>query len=536
MGLTALVGVVLVVAVAFAVAAAVEPVVEFLGRRGLSRRVGVATVFLGLAVPTVLAGWFLAPVAVGQISEFAQNPPPDLDPAVLNGAVAMGGTVGAVLSSLVLIPVLAVYISAALPGLLGRSPFLARTAPVLRRRVIDRALFGIAVGLVLGGVVALGAGVTPVGVGALAALLAVVPTVGVLAAGLLAVLACPVVVLPVLLLVLVGLFVERTVLRPVPQSVLVGGGLLVLVGLFVTVPDLGPVPALVGGGLLLALAVEPVVGRLTRYVPRPAAVLALLGTAGLVLWSASLVRGPDPFLRAGALLSDLERWLAASSVQDRLGTDVDLAGFAHSTLSGFTSTPDVLATVGISTWVPNALWVTVLAVAFSLLLPLLRFPADGARVVGRYAGGQVALAAINGVLTLVVALILGAPGPVVLAVWGFALAFVPLVGLWISGGLLVLACSATPESTWVAAIVVLVYLQLEAYVLAPLILARAVTLPAGVVIAVTAAGAAVGGLPGAVVAVPVVALAVSVERHGRLGRSRATGTLHMRSTRVGLSV
>lgn len=307
-----------------------------------------------------------------------------------------------------------------------------------------------------------------------------------------------------------------------------------------------PLLTAAGIAVLVAFAIEPLVARLVGLrVPRAlaAAVVlsALLGVAGGVVTVAlqGLQGDVDPVARAGELLTRWEGWVASSSLQDRLGSDVDLAGVLQQSLGGFTSSdrvllsltggPGPLGAAGVA-----ALEVVVLAALVSADLPrLLRIATtvvpvsrrgpvravldDAVDALSRYAGGQVVLAALNGVVTLVVALAAGAPGPAVLAVAGFALAFVPLVGLWLSAALVVLTCSATPGVAVVVGLVVLAYVQVEAYVLAPRLMARAVAVPPVVILVVGAAGAALAGFPGAVAAVPVAALGRIVIHHVRMG-------------------
>jgi predicted PurR-regulated permease PerM len=55
-----------------------------------------------------------------------------------------------------------------------------------------------------------------------------------------------------------------------------------------------------------------------------------------------------------------------------------------------------------------------------------------------------------------------------------------------------------------------VYLQIEAYVLTPRVMAKAVAVPGVLVIVAAIGGAALGGILGALVAVPVVAAGILI--------------------------
>jgi predicted PurR-regulated permease PerM/predicted N-acetyltransferase YhbS len=332
----------------------------------------------------------------------------------------------------------------------------------------------------------------------------------------------------------------RGALLPVLAGVL-AGVLALQVGL-----RLVPLLSGLGAATLIALAVEPVVSRAAyQGVPRPLAALfvlvvvlaAAVGTTATVLHG--LQGDVDPFARTAELLSTLEHRLSDSSLQHRLGTDVDLAGLLHGSVAGFTSADRVLLSVtgGMGSLTSAAVTtgeVVLLAGLVSAELPRtqrlatswLSAPrrlaveaalAEAAGTVSRYAGAQVVLALLNGFVTLVVAVATGSPGPFVLAAAGFVLAFVPLVGLWVSAALVVLTCSATAGAAVVIGLVVLAYIQVEAYVLAPRLTARAVSTPPVVVLVAGAAGAALAGLPGAVAAVPVAAVIRIVFHHVRMG-------------------
>lgn len=125
-----------------------------------------------------------------------------------------------------------------------------------------------------------------------------------------------------------------------------------------------------------------------------------------------------------------------------------------------------------------------------------------------YMRGTVAIAAIHGVVVGVALWIMGAPLVVPLAVLVFLAAFIPMVGLFIAGALAILVVLAAKG--WVAAVVLLGVLiiedQLEGHLLQPQVVGRAVRLHPLAVILSLAVGSVVAGVPGAVVAVPIVAV------------------------------
>uniref|UniRef100_UPI001EE993D9 AI-2E family transporter n=1 Tax=Micrococcus sp. HSID17228 TaxID=2419507 RepID=UPI001EE993D9 len=116
--------------------------------------------------------------------------------------------------------------------------------------------------------------------------------------------------------------------------------------------------------------------------------------------------------------------------------------------------------------------------------------------VGHYVMGQSFVAALNGAVAFTALAIAGAPFAVLLAAIAAFMAFIPLVGAAIGGTLLTLVSLLTSwQTAAVFAAIYFVYLQIEAYVISPRVMARAVSVPAAVaVIAVIAGGALLGVL------------------------------------------
>ncbi|NJP67723.1 AI-2E family transporter [Streptomyces spiramenti] len=125
-----------------------------------------------------------------------------------------------------------------------------------------------------------------------------------------------------------------------------------------------------------------------------------------------------------------------------------------------------------------------------------------------YVRGTVLVAAIDAVGIGLGLYFLNVPMAVPLAVIVFLFAFIPIVGAFVSGALAVVVAFVTdgPITALLVVALVLVVQQIEGQILQPLILGRLVRVhPLGVVLAVTA-GTLLAGIPGAVVAVPLVAV------------------------------
>ncbi|MGH3228903.1 MAG: AI-2E family transporter [Streptosporangiaceae bacterium] len=126
---------------------------------------------------------------------------------------------------------------------------------------------------------------------------------------------------------------------------------------------------------------------------------------------------------------------------------------------------------------------------------------------GGYMRGQLLIALVHGVTITIVLLALRVPLAAALGVLIFLGSFIPLVGLTLTGALAVAV--ALLEHGWLTALIVaaaiIVLVQVEAHLLQPFIMSRSVHVhPLAVVLAVIA-GTTLGGIAGALIAVPLIA-------------------------------
>jgi predicted PurR-regulated permease PerM len=131
----------------------------------------------------------------------------------------------------------------------------------------------------------------------------------------------------------------------------------------------------------------------------------------------------------------------------------------------------------------------------------------GWRTFGGYMRGQLLIALFHGITVTIVLLVINVPLAAALGVLIFLGSFIPLLGLTISGAICVAITLLEhgPAAAIVVAIVIIVLLQVEGHLLQPLIMSRAVEVhPLAVALSVTA-GTILGGIPGALVAVPLAA-------------------------------
>ena len=137
---------------------------------------------------------------------------------------------------------------------------------------------------------------------------------------------------------------------------------------------------------------------------------------------------------------------------------------------------------------------------------------------GGYVRTQVEVAAINAVGIGVGALVLRVPLALPIAVLVFLGSFIPIIGSFVAGTVAVFVALVNngPTTAIIMLIVVLVVMQLEGHVLQPWLMSSAVSIhPVAVVLAV-AVGTIVGGIPGALFAVPLVSFCnvVALYLHG----------------------
>ncbi|CAD6006341.1 AI-2E family transporter [Agreia sp. COWG] len=323
------------------------------------------------------------------------------------------------------------------------------------------------------------------------------------------------------------------------------GGLGVLVSILIgsVIGQLATVLIYVGVALFLALGLDPLVSWLEKKVPRWLAILIVF--AGVIAAFAGLLLTIIPVIvdQITNLITNfpgiVNDFLASDFLQSsekQLSGVVDLNALAKSA-TDFASDPNnflslgggILAVgAGLASAVTGATVVLILTLYFlaslrSIKRVTYRFvPAskragfidvseDITSAVGRYVVGQFTLAAVNGVLSAIFLWIIGAPQFVLLAFVAFLFSLVPLVGT-ISGSLvIVLTCLfASPLTALVALIYYLVYMQVEAYFLSPRIMNRAVSVPGAVVVIAAIAGGTLGGILGALVAIPAAASAIII--------------------------
>jgi predicted PurR-regulated permease PerM len=148
----------------------------------------------------------------------------------------------------------------------------------------------------------------------------------------------------------------------------------------------------------------------------------------------------------------------------------------------------------------------------------------------RYMLGNLAISLVCGTVYGVTAEILGLPYPLALALIGGILDLIPTIGATIAGIVIgLVALSVSVEALIAFALVMVVYQQIENYVLQPTIIGRAAHVSGFTVLTSVLAFGALFGLIGAVIAVPIAAASqilveeLTARRRARIAAVDASG-------------
>jgi predicted PurR-regulated permease PerM len=147
----------------------------------------------------------------------------------------------------------------------------------------------------------------------------------------------------------------------------------------------------------------------------------------------------------------------------------------------------------------------------------------GMDTLGGYVRGTALTAIVDAVFIGLGLLLIGVPLVVPIAVLTFLLAFIPIVGATVAGGVGVLVALADggPGKAALALGIVLLVQQLEGNLLQPNLVGRRVRLHPMVTLGAVTVGGTLGGIAGAFVAVPVVSVAYRSLEELRLARAAA---------------
>lgn len=126
--------------------------------------------------------------------------------------------------------------------------------------------------------------------------------------------------------------------------------------------------------------------------------------------------------------------------------------------------------------------------------------------IGGYIAGQLTVAIIAAVLSLIFLTIAGVPFPIALSLWVLLAALIPLVGATIGAIPAVIVAFFDSTGVGLATLVFfLIYQQVENYVIAPKVMNKAVDISPAAVLVAALVGGTLLGFVGALMAIPVAA-------------------------------
>ena len=298
----------------------------------------------------------------------------------------------------------------------------------------------------------------------------------------------------------------------------------------------------IGIGVLIALALDPLTNAIRRWlgIRRGLAVglvaLFVIGLAALLI----AVLGPRAVEQAGNFseqlpqtINELEElplvggYLRDNEIAEKAQewvrdlpeqfTDERVADVAGRLVSGIASVA-IVVVVAIAVLIDGE---NMLARSRRLLNPPRRAQADYVggviyRTLGRYFGGSVTVAILMGLYVLALGLLLGIPLVPLAAVWAMLTDLIPQVGGFLGGSFLVmLALTQGVPTALVAAVAFVLYMNFENHVIQPAIVGRSVNLTAPTTMVAAFVGGAVAGVPGALVATPLIGAAKAIYLEAR---------------------
>ncbi|WP_438354722.1 AI-2E family transporter [Microbacterium sp. CJ88] len=314
-------------------------------------------------------------------------------------------------------------------------------------------------------------------------------------------------------------------------------GALAAVVLGLAVSNLSTVIIYIAFALFAALGLDPIVKWLERRgVKRVWGIVIVFAGLAIVLVGILWLILPTVIAQISSFVRDIPATIRAFMQTDAYHWLEGMFGEGLNTLIGdlqtFLTNPSNLAAigggalqvgVGIFSGISGVVIVLVLTLYFVASLETMKaafyrlVPArNRARVadltdeiadsVGSYLMGMVILAFINSIVAFALHAFLQLPFPALMAVLAFLITLIPLVGSVLYWGTAsVLALFTSPVAAIIFALVYLIYMQLEAYVLTPRVMSRAISIPGSLVVIGALVGGTLLGLLGALVAIPVTA-------------------------------
>lgn len=309
------------------------------------------------------------------------------------------------------------------------------------------------------------------------------------------------------------------------------GGLLVTAAVFALFRSASDALTSVAVGVVFALALDPVVGAVRRNWgwTRSRAVVLVTGGVAILVTTVVVVMGPQAVDQAEQLSTDLPQtvrkfydlplvgaWLERNDAAARVDQAIkDLP--AEISDASVTRTVESLIGGALATLIVLAVTVAVLLDGERLVAGVRRLLPAGwverADEIGRvfymaiahYFGGSLAVAALMGTVVLTLCLVFGVPLAPLAAIWAMITNLIPQIGGLLGGSLLgLLALTQGPVVFVLVVGLFVLYMNLENHVISPAVIGRAVDVTPPTTMLAAIIGGSAAGVPGAMVATPLV--------------------------------
>ena len=130
---------------------------------------------------------------------------------------------------------------------------------------------------------------------------------------------------------------------------------------------------------------------------------------------------------------------------------------------------------------------------------------------GAYVRGQLLIMLVTGVGSYIGLSLIGVPFALPLGIFAFLTEAVPIAGPVIAGVvMIVVALTQSPVAALLTLVLVIIIQQAESLVLVPVIQGRLISISPVVALLAVLAGSAIGDIPGAILAIPLVAIAMLI--------------------------
>ena len=324
--------------------------------------------------------------------------------------------------------------------------------------------------------------------------------------------------------------------RPVKTGFMLTVGVGLALALYLVVSSNVQLLVWILAALFITLGLDPIVAKIQSWgAPRGVGVLAavaiLIGILTIFISALVpvIVEQTTEFVnRLPTVVSD---FLASDAFQ-RIDEEFDVASVATAEINNFVSDASNITNIlggilGVGTAIFNVgfsvLIVVVLTLYFLASLPtikkwLYRLAPRSRRerieylseritsTVGQYVVGQTMVATLNGIVAFIAASIADLQYAALLAIFAAFMAFIPLVGA-VTGGIVItgLAFLAGWQAALIFGAIYFIYLQVEAYLISPKVMQRAVAIPGALAVIGVIAGGSLLGVLGALMAIPTVA-------------------------------